>query len=145
MCSSDLALIVNSSILAFVLLGCGTAVTLFSSWQLRTELALLIRGQRGELVLMTIGLLALFAAIAWVSALFPARLDMTANREHSLAPQTIHMLKSVSKPVNITFFHDRGMRETVELYEQIASQNEKITVQFFDPNRKSTRLNSSHT
>jgi hypothetical protein len=99
------ALIVNSSILAFVLLGCGTAVTLFSSWQLRTELALLIRGQRGELVLMTIGLLALFAAIAWVSALFPARLDMTANREHSLAPQTIHMLKSVSKPVNITFFH----------------------------------------
>ncbi len=127
------ALIVNSSLLAIVLLLSGTALTGVSSWQLREELALLVRGQRGELVLMTLGLLALLAGIAWVAALFPSRIDMTANREHSLAPQTIHMLKSIDKPVHITFFHDRGMRETVELYEQIAAQNDKISIEFFDP------------
>ena len=42
------ALIVNSSALAFALLTAGAVVTAFSSWQLRDELALLVRGQRGE-------------------------------------------------------------------------------------------------
>ena len=127
------ALIVNSSLFAIILLVAGLGVTGFSVWQLRDELLLLLRGQRGELLMMTVALVALYAAIAWTSSLFPTRIDMTANREHSLAPQTIHMLKSVDKPVHITFFHDRGMRETVELYEQFAAQNSKITVEFFDP------------
>jgi len=127
------ALIVNSSLLALGLLIIGLGLSAYSVWHLRDELALLVRGQRGELVMMTLGLLVLFAAIAWAASLFPARLDMTANREHSLAPQTVHMLKSIDKPVQITFFHDRGMRETVELYEQIAAQNEKISLQLFDP------------
>jgi ABC-type uncharacterized transport system involved in gliding motility auxiliary subunit len=43
------------------------------------------------------------------------------------------MLKSIDKPVHITFFHDRAMRETVELYQQIVSQNDKMTIEFFDP------------
>ncbi len=127
------ALIVNSSLLSILLMLTGLGLTGVSVWQLRDELALLLRGQRSELLLMTVALIALYAAIAWVSSLFPARLDMTANREHSLAPQTIHMLKSVDKPVHITFFHDRAMRETVELYEQFAAQNAKISVEFFDP------------
>jgi len=127
------ALIVGSSVIALALLVVGLVCCAYAIWQLRAEVRLLLRGQRGELMLLMLGMLLLFAAIAWVAALFPLRLDMTANREHSLAPQTIHMLKSVDRPVNITFFHDRGMRETVELYEQIAAQNEKITVSFFDP------------
>lgn len=127
------ALIVNSSALAIALLLTGVCLSVYSVWQLRDELLLLLRGQRGELLLMTLAQIALFAAIAWVASLFPARIDMTANREHSLAPQTLHMLKLVDKPVHITFFHDRGMRETVELYEQFAAQNPKISVEFFDP------------
>jgi len=98
------ALIVNSSLLALGLLIIGLGLSAYSVWHLRDELALLVRGQRGELVMMTLGLLVLFAAIAWAASLFPARLDMTANREHSLAPQTVHMLKSIDKPVQITFF-----------------------------------------
>ncbi|MCE2870283.1 MAG: GldG family protein [Oxalobacteraceae bacterium] len=127
------ALIVNSSFVSILLLVVGLGLTGFSIFQLRSELLLLLRGQRGELMLMTVGMLILFTAIAWISSLYATRYDMTASREHSLAPQTIHMLKAVDKPVHITFFHDRGMRETVELYQQIASQNDKITVEFFDP------------
>ena len=127
------ALIVNSSFVSILLLVVGLGLTGFSLFQLRTDLLLLLRGQRGELMLMTFGMLLLFVAIAWVSSLFAARWDMTASREHSLAPQTIHMLKSVDKPVHITFFHDRGMRETVELYQQIVAQNDKMTIEFFDP------------
>ena len=127
------ALIVNSSFVYILLLIVGLGLTGFSLYQLRDDLLLLLRGQRGELMLMTVGMLFLFAAIAWISSLYSARLDMTAAREHSLAPQTIHMLKSIDKPVHITFFHDRGMRETVELYQQIVSQNDKMTIEFFDP------------
>jgi len=127
------ALIVGSSALALLLLLSGLGCSAYALWQLRAEVRLLLRGQRAELLLLMLGMLLLFVAIAWVAALFPLRVDMTANREHSLAPQTIRMLKAVDKPVNITFFHDRGMRETVELYEQIAAQNIKISVSFFDP------------
>ena len=127
------ALIVNSSAFAIALMVAGLGLSSYSVWKLRDELLLLLRGQRGELLVMTAALIALYVAIAWISSLFPARIDMTANREHSLAQQTIHMLKAIDKPVRITFFHDRGMRETVELYEQFAAQNDKITVEFFDP------------
>jgi len=127
------ALIVNSSYVSVLLLIVGLGFTGFSLYHLRDDLLLLLRGQRGELMLMTVGMLFLFAAVAWVSSLYAARLDMTAAREHSLAPQTIHMLKSIEKPVHITFFHDRGMRETVELYQQIVEQNDKMTIEFFDP------------
>ncbi len=127
------ALIVGSSAAAVVLLLAGLLVTAFSLFRLRDELRSLIRQGRGELLLSTLGLLAVLVAVAWVATLYPARLDMTADREHSLAPQTITMLKAIEKPVDIVFFHDRGMRETVELYEQIAAQNPKINVRFFDP------------
>lgn len=127
------ALIVSSSFLSILLLIAGLGLCSFSLYQLRIDVMQLLRGQRGELMLMTIGMLFLFSAITWVSSLYSARLDMTAAGEHSLAPQTVHMLKSISKPVHITFFHDRGMRETVELYQQIVEQNDKMTIEFFDP------------
>ena len=77
------ALIVNSSFVSILLLVVGLGLTGFSLFQLRTDLLLLLRGQRGELMLMTFGMLLLFVAIAWVSSLFAARWDMTASREHS--------------------------------------------------------------
>ncbi len=127
------ALIVDSPVASLVLLAAGSLLSVYALYQLRDELRSLLRQGRGEMLLSTAGVLAVLVALAWVAALYPLRLDMTANNEHSLAPQTVSMLKSVDKPVDIVFFHDRGMRETVELYEQIASQNPKISVRFFDP------------
>lgn len=127
------ALIVSSPMTALILLLAGLVVTGWSLLQLRHELVNLVRQGRGEKLLSTIGLLAVLVSIAWIATLYPARLDMTANQEHSLSAQTISMLKAIDKPVDIVFFHDRGMRETVELYEQIAGQNPKISVRFYDP------------
>lgn len=63
------ALIVNSSLLAMGLLFTGLGLSAYAVWHLRDEVALLVRGQRGELVMLTLGLLILFAAIAWVASL----------------------------------------------------------------------------
>jgi len=127
------ALAVNSMVATNVLLLAGLGLTGWSLMALRVEIVALFRQRRGEQLLSTIGIIGVLIGIVWVTALFPMRIDMTAEQQFSLAPQTVHMLKAVDKPVHIVFFHDRGMRETVELYEQIAAQNLKITVEFFDP------------
>ena len=45
------------------------------------------------------------------------------------------MLKRLDKPVHVAFFHDPMMRETVELYELMARQTPRLTVEFHDPMR----------
>jgi ABC-type uncharacterized transport system involved in gliding motility auxiliary subunit len=124
---------VDSSTIALTLLGAGVLLCGWALLKLRSDLRRMFSASRRELLLTTVGTLCVLVAIAWISALYPKRLDMTATREYSLSPETAAMLKTVTRPVRITFFHDRGMRETVELYELFAAQNDKITVEFFDP------------
>jgi hypothetical protein len=47
--------------------------------------------------------------------------------------ELITMLKRLDKPVHVVFFHDPMMRETVELYELMARQSPRLTVEFHDP------------
>ena len=127
------ALSVDSSAVATVLLAAGVLLSLWAMFNLRNDIRLLFSASRRELLLSTVGVLGVLVAIAWVSALYPKRFDLTATQQYSLAPETVAMLKTIDRPVHVTFFHDRGMRETVELYELFAAQNSKITVEFFDP------------
>ena len=50
-----------------------------------------------------------------------------------MSAPTITMLQRLERPVHIVFFHDPMMRETVELYELIARQTPRVTVEFYDP------------
>ncbi len=127
------ALSVDSSAVAIALLAVGALLCGWSLLKLRSDVQRLFSANRRELLLSTVGVLGILIAIAWVSALYPKRFDLTATREYSLSPETVAMLKTIDRPVHITFFHDRGMRETVELYELFAAQNSKISVEFFDP------------
>lgn len=127
------SLSVNSQWVSHLLLVAGLLVSGWALFSLREDMAQLFRASRREMLLSTVGLVGVLVAVAWITALHPLRLDLTANREYSLSPQTVNMMKAIDKPVHITFFHDRGMRETVELYELFAAQNDKITVEFFDP------------
>jgi len=120
--------------LATLLIGAaGVALVAWGAYALRAEFAALVRQRRGEIVLYTLGLVSVFCAIAYLSVQFPARLDMTEEGKYSLSAQTVTMLKRLEKPVHITFFHDPLMRETVELYELMARQTDKLTLEFFDP------------
>jgi len=127
------SLSVNSQLVSNLLLLTGALLSGFALFSLRDDIGQLFKQSRRELLLTTVGLIGILVAAAWLTALHPLRLDLTANREYSLSPQTVKMMQSIDKPVHITFFHDRGMRETVELYELFAAQNDKITVEFFDP------------
>ena len=127
------SLSVNSQLVSNLLLLTGLLLSGFALFSLRDDIGQLFRESRREMLLTTVGSIGILVAVAWLTALHPLRMDLTANREYSLSPQTVKMMQSIDKPVHITFFHDRGMRETVELYELFAAQNDRITVEFFDP------------
>ena len=122
----------------------GTGLLAWGAWGLRDELAALVRRRRGEIVLYAAGLLGVMAALAYLSTQFTARIDMTEEARYSLMPQTLAMLKKLDKPVRVTFFHDPQMRESVELYELMAAQTGKISLELFDPmlNPAQARLRS---
>jgi len=85
-------------------------------------------------LLVVIAVIGVLVALAYLSTLFPVRVDMTTTGLYSLSDQTKQMLKRLEKPVHVTFFHDPMMRETVELYQQFANNsNGKVTLEFFDP------------
>jgi len=113
--------------------GLGLVMTLFGAYALRAQLASMLQRRRGEIALYTVGVIGILMCVAWLSTRFPLRYDMTAQGIYSLSDSTVKMLQRLEKPVRITFFHDPMMRETVELYQLMASKSDKVSVQFFDP------------
>ncbi len=111
----------------------GLVLSLWGAYSLRAEFATLLRQRRGEIILSSVGVVGVLCAIAYFSVQFSTRIDMTEEGRYSLSEQTVKVLASLEKPVNITFFHDPLMREQVELYELMGSQTDKLKLEFFDP------------
>ncbi len=116
-----------------VLAVAGAGFTVWGAYLLRVDLGAALLHRRGEVVLYTVGMIGVLIALAYLSARFPVRYDMTAARIYSLSEPTVQMLKRLEKPVHIVFFHDPMMRETVEIYQLIARQTDKVTVEYYDP------------
>ena len=117
-------------------LGLSALGLLLAGWgafALRNELGALLRKRRGEIVLTTVGVIGVLITLAYLAARLPLRFDLTEAKAYSLSPQSVTMLQRIDKPVHIAFFHDPMMRETVELYELVARQNPRITIELHDP------------
>ncbi|HEX7951717.1 MAG TPA: GldG family protein [Burkholderiales bacterium] len=111
----------------------GLLLTAWGGFALRAEIGGMLLHRRGEIVLYTLGLIGVLIALSYLSVRFPLRYDMTASKIYSLSEPTVQMLKRLDKPVHIVFFHDPLMRETVEIYQLMAKQTDKISVEFYDP------------
>ena len=116
-----------------LLAAAGGLLTAWGAYALRAEFGALARQRRGELTLFTLGLVGVYFALGYFSLRYPFRFDLTQARLHSLSKQTVSMLKRLDKPVHIVFFHDPLMRETVERYQLMAAQTDRVTVEFHDP------------
>ena len=127
------AILLEGTVWSTLLAVAGVALSAWGGYSLRSHFAAMIRQRRGEILLYTVGVVCVMGAIAYLSVQFPVRMDMTEEGRYSLSAQTVTMLKQLEKPVRITFFHDPLMRETVELYELMARQTDKLTLEFFDP------------
>src|SRR5882724_10751257 len=127
------AILLETVVWTMVLGTAGALLAAVGVIRLRAELAAMVRRRRGEIALVTLGVVGVLVALAYLSMRYPVRFDLTSAGLYSLSEATITMLKRLDKPVHIVFFHDPLMRETVELYELIARQNKLVTVEFFDP------------
>jgi len=116
-----------------IVAGAGAALTAVGAYRLRAELGSLVSRRRGEIALFAAGIIGVLLALAYLSVRYPFRFDLTTERRFSLSTPTITMLQRLERPVHIVFFHDPMMRETVELYELIARQTPRVTVEFYDP------------
>jgi ABC-type uncharacterized transport system involved in gliding motility auxiliary subunit len=123
----------DPGVLKWIIAGVGLLMALFGGYGVRAQFASMVQRRRGEIALYTIGVVGILLSVAWLSTRFPLRYDMTAQGMYSLSESTVKMLERLEQPVRITFFHDPMMRETVELYQLIASKSRKVSVQFFDP------------
>lgn len=127
------AVLLEGSGWTLALAGLGALLAAVGAAGLRVELAALVRRRRGEVALFTVGLIGVLLALAYLTARFPLRFDLTAEGRYSLSDSTVTMLKRLDRPVHVVFFHDPLMRETVELYQLMATQTGRLTVEFHDP------------
>lgn len=127
------AILTELGAITTILAVAGIVLTAWGAYVLRTELAGIFLHRRGEILLYTLGMVGVLIAIGWLSVRFPARYDLTATKIFSLSPATVQMLKRLEKPVHVVFFNDPMMRDTVEIYQQMARETDKLTVEFYDP------------
>jgi ABC-type uncharacterized transport system involved in gliding motility auxiliary subunit len=99
----------------------------------RGLLARLLQHRRAEIALYAVGVVGVLLLLAHFSLRFAVRWDFTESGRYSLSEPTVAMLHRLERPVHVVFFHDPMMRETVELYELMAGQTPKLTVEFHDP------------
>jgi len=126
--------ILGEAVASTVALGAaGILLALWGAYGLRAQLGALVQRRRGEVVLYTAGAVGVLLVLAHLSARYPFRFDLTEAGRYSLSEPTVTMLKRLDRPVHIVFFRDPMMRETVELYELIAKQTPRVTLEFYDP------------
>jgi ABC-type uncharacterized transport system involved in gliding motility auxiliary subunit len=127
------AILLETVVWTVALAAGGAALAATGVVLLRAELGALARGRRVEIALFTMGVVAVLIALAYFSVRYPLRFDLTAEGRYSLSESTVTMLRRLDRPVRIVFFHDPLMRETVELYQLMAAQTPRLTVEFYDP------------
>ena len=127
------AILSELGIVTSVLAIAGIALTGWGAYSLRSELAGMFLHRRGEILLYTVGMIGVLVALGYLSVRFPARFDLTTTQVFSLSEATVQMLKRLDKPVHVVFFADPMMRDTVEIYQQMAHETDKLTVEFYDP------------
>ena len=127
------AIFLEIAAVTVILAVAGGLLSAWGAYSLRSEIGGVLLHRRGEIVLYTLGIVGVLIALSYLSVRFPVRYDMTASKIYSLSEPTVQMLKRLDKPVHIVFFHDPMMRETVEIYQLVAKQTDKVTVEFYDP------------
>src|SRR5512145_436562 len=89
------AIFLEATLWTVLLAAAGLGLTAWGAYALRADLGAMVRQRRGEIALYTLGLVGLLWALAYLSVLFPMRMDMTEEGRYSLSEQTVGMLKAL--------------------------------------------------
>lgn len=116
-----------------VLAVAGAASVALGGWTVRAEFAGALRRRRVEIALHALGIVGIIGLLAYVSASYPLRYDLSSAGLYSLSEKSIAVLQRLAKPVHVVFFHSHLMQGTIDRYRLIAAASDRVTVEFHDP------------
>ncbi|NMK45115.1 Gldg family protein, partial [Achromobacter sp. Bel] len=93
-------------------------------------------GKRLSLWLPVLAVAALLLALNLWASRNLGRVDLTAQRLYSLAPESIEVARQIKQPVTVTWFYDlrnKSMVDALELLRQYEHANPLIRVRGVDP------------
>lgn len=88
-------------------------------------------GKRLSLWLPVVAVAALLLALNLWAARHLGRMDLTAQRLYSLAPESVEVARQIKQPVTVTWFYDlrnKSMVDALELLRQYEHANPLIRV-----------------
>jgi len=84
--------------------------------------------------------LGILAVVNFIAYRYPQKLDVTKNKRHTLAEQTVKVLKGLQKPVRAVLFSKANDRETHRpLLDNLRSLSPKFEIEYVDPDKQPTR------
>lgn len=97
-----------------------------------------IASQGINVILFALGFIGIIIAINYIVVnQFPQRIDLTANKEHTLSEQTVQVLKGLQEPVGVIGFftprEESGRQQAETLLKEYQLKTDKLEVQFIDP------------
>ena len=92
------AIFLNSGIITYALAISGILLCAWGGYGVRPELGAMVRQRRGEIALYTLGVIGVLIMLAYLSARFPIRVDMTEARLFSLSPATVNISSASTNP-----------------------------------------------
>ncbi len=94
------------------------------------------RGARygSNALLLTVAFIGIVGVVNFMGARYHARADVTANKNFTLSPLTVQVLKDLKDPVQATFFYDPQMnvQDTLDRLKEYARQTDKFTFRQID-------------
>lgn len=87
-------------------------------------------------LLLTLAVLALLAALAWLSVQYPVQTDVTSNSENTLSLASKKLLTTLNGPVQVTAYFKKGLPlrfQIAQLIDRYSRAKEDLTLTFVDP------------
>jgi ABC-type uncharacterized transport system involved in gliding motility auxiliary subunit len=90
-----------------------------------------------NLAIYTIVFLAIVVLVNWFVDRHDRHWDLTPNKQYSLSPQTLKLLKGLDRDVTIYAFDRKdAFRESRDLLNNYSSASHRVTVRYVDPDRE---------
>jgi len=82
----------------------------------------------------TLAVLTILGLLNFLSTRYPTRIDLTENKQFTLAPQTQQVLRALKQPVKVLVFDSQPQPATRSLLEQYQRQGQSLfSFEFIDP------------
>ncbi len=125
-----------------ILLGVGVVLTLAGMLLNSGDLLNLVRGRPfrhgANAVFYSLVALGIVGAVNFLASRHAERFDMTAEKLHSLSPQTVKILDNLDQDVTITAFYSPTMasrQQAEDLLDEYKSRSSHLQVRMIDPVR----------